>query len=278
METSKVIDTYDFIESDQSHHHSYIYNNITLYNDSALNQAVLESKSLDLIITSPPYNVGIEYNSNMDSNDYKEYLEFSRKWIENCYFWAKDGARFCLNIPLDKNKGGQQSVGADITNIAKKAGWNYHSTIIWNEGNISRRTAWGSWLSASAPYVIAPVELILVLYKGEWKKKHKGQSDINKEEFMSWTNGLWTFNGESKKRIGHPAPFPRELPRRCIKLFSYVGDVVCDPFCGSGTTMIETYLNKRQFVGIELDNKYCELAKNRFLETIEKGRGLFDEQ
>ena len=273
-----MIDTYDFIESDQSHHHSYIYNNITLYNDSALNQAVLESKSLDLIITSPPYNVGIEYNSNMDSNDYKEYLEFSRKWIENCYFWAKDGARFCLNIPLDKNKGGQQSVGADITNIAKKAGWNYHSTIIWNEGNISRRTAWGSWLSASAPYVIAPVELILVLYKGEWKKKHKGQSDINKEEFMSWTNGLWTFNGESKKRIGHPAPFPRELPRRCIKLFSYVGDVVCDPFCGSGTTMIETYLNKRQFVGIELDNKYCELAKNRFLETIEKGRGLFDEQ
>ena len=278
METSKVIDTYDFIESNQSHHHSYIYNNITLHNDSALNQAVLESKSLDLIITSPPYNVGIEYNSNMDSNDYKEYLEFSRKWIENCYFWAKDGARFCLNIPLDKNKGGQQSVGADITSIAKKAGWNYHSTIIWNEGNISRRTAWGSWLSASAPYVIAPVELILVLYKGEWKKKHKGQSDINKEEFMSWTNGLWTFNGESKKRIGHPAPFPRELPRRCIKLFSYVGDVVCDPFCGSGTTMIETYLNKRQFVGIELDNKYCELAKNRFLETIEKGRGLFDEQ
>ncbi len=278
MEASKVIDTYDFIESNQSHHHSYIYNNITLYNDSALNQAVLESKSLDLIITSPPYNVGIEYNSSMDSNDYKEYLEFSREWIENCYFWAKEGARFCLNIPLDKNKGGQQSVGADITSIAKKAGWNYHSTIIWNEGNISRRTAWGSWLSASAPYVIAPVELILVLYKGEWKKKHKGQSDINKEEFMSWTNGLWTFNGESKKRIGHPAPFPRELPRRCIKLFSYVGDVVCDPFCGSGTTMIESYLNKRQFMGIELDNKYCELAKNRFLETIEKGRGLFDEQ
>ncbi len=252
------------------------YKNIMLYNDSVLNKQLLQPQSLDLIITSPPYNVGIEYNSNADSNDYKEYLEFCKIWLKNCYFWAKNGARFCLNIPLDKNKGGQQSVGADLTQIAKKVGWRYHSTIIWNEGNISRRTAWGSWLSASAPYVIAPVELILVLYKGEWKKQYKGQSDIQKQEFMDWTNGLWTFNGESKKRIGHPAPFPRELPRRCIKLFSFVGDVVCDPFSGSGTTMIESYLNKRQFVGIELDSTYCELSKNRFLEIIKKEGGLFE--
>lgn len=245
-------------------------NDILLFHDSILNNRLLAKQSLDLIITSPPYNVGIEYNSNADSNDYKEYLEFCKIWLKNCYFWAKNGARFCLNIPLDKNKGGQQSVGADLTQIAKKVGWRYHSTIIWNEGNISRRTAWGSWLSASAPYVIAPVELILVLYKGEWKKQYKGQSDIQKQEFMDWTNGLWTFNGESKKRIGHPAPFPRELPRRCIKLFSFVGDVVCDPFSGSGTTMIESYLNKRQFVGIELDSTYCELSKNRFLEIIKK--------
>ncbi|WP_066388633.1 DNA-methyltransferase [Helicobacter himalayensis] len=254
----------------------FSYENTTLLFDSVLHKKLLSPQSLDLIITSPPYNVGIEYNSSADSNDYKHYLAFTQKWLRNCYFWAKDGARFCLNIPLDKNKGGQQSVGADITTLAKKVGWKYHSTIIWNEGNISRRTAWGSWLSASAPYVIAPVELILVLYKGEWKKKHKGQSDISKEEFMAWTNGLWSFNGESKKRIGHPAPFPRELPKRCIKLFSFVGDVVCDPFSGSGTTMIEAYLNKRKFIGIELDKEYCELSKNRFLETIKKEKGLFD--
>lgn len=257
---------------------SFNYENILLYQNSALNKATLNKNSLDLIITSPPYNVGIEYNSNEDSGDYTSYLEFSKKWIANCYFWAKDGARFCLNIPLDKNKGGQQSVGADLTTLAKKIGWNYHSTIIWNEGNISRRTAWGSWLSASAPYVIAPVELILVLYKGEWKKKHKGESDISKEEFMAWTNGLWSFNGESKKRIGHPAPFPRELPKRCIKLFSYVGDLVCDPFSGSGTTMIESYLHNREFMGIELDREYYELSKKRFLETIQKERSIFDEK
>lgn len=241
----------------------YQHNNCTLYQGDVLNSSLFEGDSFDLIITSPPYNVGIKYNSNEDSSDYKEYLEFSKKWIENCYFWAKDRARFCLNIPLDKNKGGQQSVGADLTAIAKQIGWKYHSTIIWNEGNISRRTAWGSWLSASAPYVIAPVELILVLYKGNWKKKHKGESDISKEEFMTWTNGLWSFNGESKKRIGHPAPFPRELPKRCIKLFSYVGEVVFDSFCGSGTTLLEADSNYRIGVGLEIDKQYCELIKKR---------------
>ena len=114
-----------------------------------------------------------------------------------------------------------------------------------------------------------------MLYKYEWKKVRKGVSDISKDEFMAWTNGLWSFNGESKKRVGHPAPFPRELPKRCIKLFSFVGDVVCDPFSGSGTTMIESYLNKREFIGIEIDKSYCELSKNRFLQTIQKDKGLF---
>lgn len=255
----------------------FSHKNISLYENSVLDSLLLAPQSVDLIITSPPYNVGIEYNSNDDTHEYESYLAFCEKWLKNCYLWAKDGARFCLNIPLDKNKGGQQSVGADITTLAKKIGWKYHSTIVWNEGNISRRTAWGSWLSASAPYVIAPVELILVLYKGEWKKAQKGISSINKDEFMAWTNGLWSFNGESKKRVGHPAPFPRELPKRCIKLFSFVGDVVCDPFNGSGTTMIESYLNKREFIGIEIDKEYCELAKNRFLQTIQKEKGLFDE-
>lgn len=109
------------------------------------------------------------------------------------------------------------------------------------------------------------------MYKNEWKKKNKGNSDISKEDFMAWTNGLWTFSGESKKRIGHPAPFPRELPKRCIKLFSYIDDTVFDPFCGSGTTLIEAYSNNRKAIGLELDLKYCELARNRILDS----KGLF---
>jgi len=116
--------------------------------------------------------------------------------------------------------------------------------------------------------VIAPVELIVVLYKDKWKKTSGSKvSDIERDEFMEWTNGLWTFNGESKKRVGHPAPFPIELPRRCVKLFSYVDDVVLDPFCGSGTTLIAAVSNNRKGVGIDVDRKYCELAQKRILEN-----------
>ena len=234
-----------------------------IINDNTLNKLIIEKESVDLTVTSPPYNVGVDYNSNDDLVHYNDYLKFTKQWLENVYFWTKDTGRLCLNIPLDKNKGGQKSIGADITTIAKKVGWQYHSTIIWNEGNISRRTAWGSFCSASAPYVIAPVELILILYKNEWKRKRQGQNDITKQEFMKWTNGMWAFNGESKKRIGHPAPFPRELPRRCIKLLSFVNDMVLDPFLGSGTTIIEAINNNRKCIGIELDKEYKELAEKR---------------
>jgi site-specific DNA-methyltransferase (adenine-specific) len=242
----------------------------TLIHDDVLTTSQVDDNSVDLVITSPPYNVDIQYNSHKDDVSYADYLEFSKKWMAQCFKWLKEDGRFCLNIPLDKNKGGQQSVGADLTTIAKEVGFHYHSTIVWNEGNISRRTAWGSWKSASAPYVIAPVELIVVLYKDKWKKISGSKiSDIERNEFMDWTNGLWTFNGESKKRIGHPAPFPVELPRRCVKLFSYVDDVVLDPFSGSGTTLIAAVLNNRKGVGIDVDKKYCELSRKRILESIE---------
>lgn len=243
-------------------------NKVTIYNEDFVLTQRLAPDSIDLVVTSPPYNVGIEYGSHDDETDYSHYLEFSRQWLQKCFEVAKPDGRLCMNIPLDKNKGGQQSICADITTIAKAIGWNYHSTIIWNEGNISRRTAWGSWLSASAPYVIAPVEVIVVMYKAHWKKQHRAGrvTGISKEEFMAWTNGVWSFNGESKKRIGHPAPFPRELPKRCIKLFSFEGDIVLDPFLGSGTTLIEALSNNRYGIGFDIDETYCQLAKKRLQE------------
>lgn len=242
----------------------YERNNLHLFCADVLDKSTFESSFCDLIVTSPPYNVGIDYNSNEDTLSYQKYLDFSHQWLHNVYSWSNTQARLCLNVPLDKNKGGHQSVGADITAIAKKVGWEYKTTIIWNEGNISRRTAWGSWKSASAPVVIAPVELIIVFYKDQWKKTNgTKENDVSREEFMEWTNGLWTFNGESKKRIGHPAPFPRMLPYRCIKLFSYVDDVVFDPFAGSGTTLLVANELHRKGVGTDIDKEYCELAKNR---------------
>ena len=239
--------------------------NIEIYQEDILKFSSLPKESVDLIITSPPYNVDIHYNSHSDDLSYEDYLEFTQKWIKKCFDFAKKEGRFLLNIPLDKNKGGQKSVGADITKIAKDIGWKYHSTIIWNEGNISRRTAWGSFMSASAPYVIAPVELILVLYKESWKKTGGSRkNDITKQEFMDWTNGIWSFNGQNKKGAGgHPAPFPIELPKRCIKLFSFIDDIVFDPFLGSGSTLIASSLYNRKGIGVDIDKQYCDIAINR---------------
>jgi len=238
-------------------------NSIVIYNDDILEMDAIEEDSIDLIVTSPPYDVDIKYKSYDDSIPYPEYLDFTEKWLKRCFNFSKKDGRLCLNVPLDKNKGGQQSVCADITTIAKKVGWKYHATIIWNEQNISRRTAWGSWLSASAPYVIAPVEVILVMYKKRWKKTNKGESDITRDEFIEWTNAVWNFSGESRNRVGHPAPFPLELPKRCIKLFSYVGDTVLDPFLGSGTTLIACYKNRRKGIGVEINKDYCDLSIKR---------------
>jgi len=144
-------------------------------------------------------------------------LEFSNIFAIDLFneLLADDG-RVCLNIPLDKNKGGIQSVYADVVCLAKKVGLKYQSTIVWNEQNISRRTAWGSWLSASAPYIIAPVEMVVLLYKEDWKRRDRGKTTISREEFIEWTNGMWTFPGENRKALGHPALFPLEVPLMCI--------------------------------------------------------------
>ncbi len=260
MKGSGYNDRMDFFTSDS----------LRLLHDDILTTRAIEPASLDLIVTSPPYNVDIQYNSHEDGADYASYLDFSLRWLTKTFSLTRGGGRLCLNVPLDKNKGGQQSVAADMTTLAKQVGWKYHSTIIWNEQNISRRTAWGSWMKASAPYVIAPVEVILVLYKDEWKRDSTGRvSDIQRDEFLAWTNGVWNFNGESKKRTGHPAPFPVELPRRCIKLFSFVGDTVLDPFLGSGSTAIAALQNHRQMIGVEVDEKYCQLALKRIKDNLE---------
>ena len=236
-----------------------------LINADTLQKRVLSKSSVELTVTSPPYNVGKEYDGSQESDsiDYKDYLNFTEKWLSNCYHWTKSTGRLCVNVSLDKNRNGKQPISADVTKVAMDVGWKYHATIVWNEGNISRRTAWGSWKSASAPHVIAPVETIIVLYKDEWKRLRQGMSDITADEFKEWVFGMWSFNGESGKRIGHEAPFPRELPKRCIKLFSFEGDIVLDPFVGSGTTMIESINNNRIAVGIEKEIDYCDLTLKR---------------
>lgn len=228
---------------------------------------LFDSEFIDLIVTSPPYNIGRNYNLYNDSKPYDVYLEFSEQWLKNCYNWSKQNARLCLNIPFDiRTLSTRSPISADIIKIAQDIGWKYFSVIYWNKSQVPNRYAWGSWKSPSAPNIPTPVELVILMYKDSWKKKSTEPPDITRDEFIEWTYGLWKFNGETSRKIMHPAPFPRELPKRCIKLFSFPKDVVFDPFCGSGTTVLEAVNNNRYGIGVDIDPEYLSTAKRRILE------------
>lgn len=223
----------------------------------------LPENSIDLTVTSPPYNLNKEYrNAASDDLKYQDYLAFSRKWLKGVLRASKPDGRLCLNVPLDTHK--KNPVYSDFIQICLKLGWRYQTTIVWNEQNVSRRTAWGSFMMASAPFVTAPVEMIVVFYKEVWKKQARKTSTIARQDFIDWTNGVWTFSGEKKRNVGgHPAAFPEELPKRCIQLYSFKEDTILDPFMGSGTTCVVAKKLGRHYVGIELSEEYMKFAKER---------------
>lgn len=236
-----------------------------LQGDSARLLELEAPLAANLIVTSPPYSLGVDYGHTgyADNQPYVSYLSWVRTWATTLLQVAADDGRACINIPLDSNKGGKRAIYADYLRIFQEVGWTYQTSIVWNEQNISRRTAWGSWLSPSAPFVTAPVEMIAVFHKGSFRRPARDgrRGDINREEFLAWTLGMWTFAGANPRRVGHPAPFPEELPRRLIKLYSYPNDLVLDPFLGSGTTLTVASKLGRRGVGVEINPAFCELAK-----------------
>jgi site-specific DNA-methyltransferase (adenine-specific) len=248
-----------------------------VYHGDFLKAKDVPAGSVDLIVTSPPYNVGINYSGHEDNLPYDEFLKFSETWMAKCFKLGKDDCRFCLNVPFNTHKWGHRGTLADFTWLAQKVGWLYHSTVVWNKQAVPSRTAWGSWMSASAPHILQPAEAIVVLYKKNWAKDKSGESNITREEFIEWTIGIWNIGGEDPAVAGHPAPFPVELPRRCMRLLSYVGDTVLDPFVGSGTTLVACALDRRIGIGYDKDGKYCEVTKNRLVrDGMVLQEGLFD--
>jgi site-specific DNA-methyltransferase (adenine-specific) len=240
--------------------------------DSARLLEAVARASVNLVVTSPPYSLGVDYGQNgyADDQPYAHYLEWVRTWATTLFDVSAAGGRACINIPLDSNKGGKRAIYADYLRIFQDVGWTYQTSIVWNEQNISRRTAWGSWLSPSAPFVTAPVEMIAVFYKGSFRRPASDgrRGDISRDEFLAWTLGMWTFAGANPRRVGHPAPFPQELPRRLIKLYSYLDDLVLDPFAGSGTSLVVSKKLGRNSLGVEINPAFCELTI-RNLQTVE---------
>lgn len=238
---------------------------VTIYNgDMRAVLATLPAESVDVVITSPPYNLDVAYGSYDDGRAIEDYLAHVRQWAKALYRAARHAGRICLNVPLDTTRPARRFLAGDFAQIFTAEGWTYRTCIIWNEGNVSNHLARGSVDSPSAPNVITPVETLLVFYKGEWIRPANGRShDLEHSEWLEWTNGLWTFPGESRPWQKHPAPFPVELPLRCLKLFAYRDDVVLDPFLGSGTTAYAAQILGRQCIGIELDGEFARSAADR---------------
>lgn len=245
----------------------------TIIASSCENMKDIPNNSLHLMITSPPYNVSKEYDNDLSLN---EYLNLLKNCFTETYRVLVDGGRACINIA---NIGRKPYIPLSdyVSKIMIEIGFNMRGEIIWNKSaGAGISTAWGSFQSASNPILRDVHEYILIFSKGNYKRerdkeeKELRKDNITKEEFIEWTKSVWTMNTESAKRIGHPAPFPEELPNRLIKLFSFTNDIVIDPFMGSGTTAIAAINNKRNFVGYEINEEYINLANNRILNLKEK--------
>lgn len=228
----------------------------------------MSSDIFDAIITSPPYNFGMDYDTHNDATAQNDYLNTLSPILRECCRTLKEGGKFIINI--QPNYKDRFPTHHKVTDILVQHGMCWRGEIVWNKNHISKRTAWGSWKSPSSPYLTYPFEFIEVFSKGTMP--HRGNNsdiDITDKEFIEYTNGLWTFAPEKNmKKYGHPAMFPEELVRRCLKLYTYKGDFVLDPFNGVGTTTSVCSSMERKYVGIDISEDYCRTAKNRINETL----------
>lgn len=229
----------------------------------------LPAGTVDLTVTSPPYLLGKEYGEGVDDDyEYVVWLEWMERWLSVLYDATSFGGRLCLNIPLDTSRHGvKRPVYAAIIEKLRLTGWYYQTTIVWNEGTINRRTAWGSYARPSAPHVTSAVEMVVVCFKGtteaDYRRVPNGRTwDIEPEEFKAWTITPWSFPNRVGKNP-HPAPFDEELPRRLIKLYSYKEDMICDPFTGSCTTNLVAERLGRRSIGIDLERQWLEYGRER---------------
>lgn len=235
---------------------------------SSESMSELPDNSIHLMITSPPYNVSKEYDEDLTLDEYRALLG---RVLRETYRVLVEGGRACVNVA---NVGRKPYIPlhAFLTEEMISLGFLMRGEIIWNKaGSAGPSTAWGSWKSATNPTLRDVHEYILIFSKGSYARVKEGKrSTIGRDEFLEYTKSIWTFPSESARRIGHPAPFPLELPRRLIELYSFAGDVVLDPFAGSGSTCIAALQAKRLYVGYEKNARYMKLAEKRIREFMQE--------
>lgn len=238
--------------------------------------------SVSLIVTSPPYNLKIDYKNREDNQPYTEYLNWLKQIFLECNRTLKQGGRLAINIDAmtnrqdDKDQEYVRCIYAHLYNMMNEIGLLFRTEICWYKQNaVGRATAWGSYLSCSNPCIRRNHEYILVWSKGQWQLEGDSElSDMTKDEFHQWTLSTWFISPETRNRGNHPVPYPEELVRRLVKLFSYRNDSILDPFNGSGTTTAVAASLMRRYIGIDNVKEYCEYAERRTAKALSDQKQL----
>jgi len=255
---------------------------------------------IDLLVTSPPYNVNVSYDVYDDGRSMDEYWEFTRQWLSESLRILKDDGRVAINVPIELNvqeRGGRILFNAEFWMMMKEVGFKFFGMVDLTEDSPHRvrQTAWGSWMSASCPYIYNPKECIILAYKKTNKKLTKGESqwkgvptdveqpdgtiknkvvyqEEDKKEFMNLVFGRWEYFADTKSLT--KATFSMDIPMKAIKILSYKNDIVFDPFMGSGTSAVAAEILDRRWLGIELSPNYTEIARKRVNAFIEERKQL----
>ena len=260
----------------------------------------LSDGCIDLVVTSPPYNCGIKYDTHIDDLPMDEYWSWTREWLTETYRLIKDDGRVSINIPYEVNvqdRGGRVFFVSEFYQIMKEVGFKFFGIVDLEEDSPhrSKTTAWGSWMSPSSPYIYNPKECVILAYKKQHIKKVKGEpewkgipTDIeqedgtlkkkivyeekDKKEFMELVFGQWNYFADTKSLT--KATFSMDIPTKAIKILSYKNDVVLDPFAGSGTSLVAAEILDRRWLGIELSENYTKVAKTRVQDFVDRKKQI----
>ena len=260
----------------------------------------LPENSVDLLVTSPPYNVGIDYDTHNDRISMDEYWEFTKNWLTEGFRVLKTDGRIAVNIPYEVNvqdRGGRVLFMSEFWSIMKKVGFKFYGLVDLDEQSPhrSKTTAWGSWMSPSAPYIYNPKECVVLAYKSKHIKITKGEpewvgdivnleqedgttkkktiyTEEQKKEFMDLVYGQWSYFADTRQQT--KATFSMDIPLKAIKILTYKNDIVLDPFCGSGTSLVAAEVSGRRWIGIELSSNYSEVSRERVQHFVDRNKQM----